>query len=666
MASCIVASFVLACSDEGSLASKSAIATSGDIYLTENLELRPGEDLELAAGTKITALGNFKITAADGASVRIEGTADNPVVCEREGGGVWGGITVAGGGSLEVRHATVVGAPLVAINGATLIVEDSSLSDYTIAIPAIVFADNAAKATLSRVHVSNYYEIHFVRTPTTIEDCLLEGMIGDGIDFDNSPEGSLIRGCTIRNSSIWNVDGIDFGVAFYPTGESSVGTVEDCLIYDITDKGISVGEGASRVDIKNCLIHHVGIGISAKDNSKVFAQGVTLADSNFGINCYEERGGAGGGSFTGTDMVVLGNLIQVQATDNSSVALGYSGVQARSASMDTTNVVEYINDPNGQFTNRVARDYTLKSTGSLATLVTATGLSVPGYSGAVGATASSVGATDFSPTPVKAAVYGDSRDGSVYHEKIVSRLTTVESPDLVIHTGDMVSSGTDPAQWQLFDDITAPLRKIAPIFPVPGNHEGEAILYYDHFDLPLNDSGNEKWYAVNKENTLFIMLNSNILARASGDAERIAQLAWLESTLAASALSGSGIEFRFVSLHYPLYTAGSASHPDPLVEFPIRDTLALILEDPRWQVDMVFSGHDHFYERRAHNGTEYFVFGGGGAPLQAKDSVEDPDSTAMFFSKSNHYGVLLVDEHTAKIEVKDLDGIVIDSFEVSK
>jgi hypothetical protein len=63
---------------------------------------------------------------------------------------------------------------------------------------------------------------------------------------------------------------------------------------------------------------------------------------------------------------------------------------------------------------------------------------------------------------------------------------------------------------------------------------------------------------------------------------------------------------------------------------PVRETLAPIFESstsPRLhrKADVVFSGHNHFYERSVYGGVQYVVTGGGGAPLHDPWPDEPPE-----------------------------------------
>lgn len=80
-------------------------------------------------------------------------------------------------------------------------------------------------------------------------------------------------------------------------------------------------------------------------------------------------------------------------------------------------------------------------------------------------------------------------------------------------------------------------------------------------------------------------------------------------------------------------------------------------------MDIVFSGHDHDYERTAPiGGVTYVVTGGGGKELYR---AGDSDWTA--FSQSTHHAVLMnVDGDRLSLRAVKPDGTVIDHLTLSK
>jgi hypothetical protein len=79
-------------------------------------------------------------------------------------------------------------------------------------------------------------------------------------------------------------------------------------------------------------------------------------------------------------------------------------------------------------------------------------------------------------------------------------------------------------------------------------------------------------------------------------------------------------------------------------------------------VTAVFSGHDHNYQHHVHNGIHYIVAGGGGAPLYG---VSQNSETVVTSTRIENYVRIRVDEGRAHVEAVDIDGNLLDSFELS-
>jgi hypothetical protein len=82
----------------------------------------------------------------------------------------------------------------------------------------------------------------------------------------------------------------------------------------------------------------------------------------------------------------------------------------------------------------------------------------------------------------------------------------------------------------------------------------------------------------------------------------------------------------------------------------------------RYQVDLVFSGHDHNYERSIVDNVTYVVTGGGGSPLY--DNGHSP--WTVYSEKTYHYCLLSANSTTMSFEAKKPDGSVFDSFQLAR
>jgi len=140
-----------------------------------------------------------------------------------------------------------------------------------------------------------------------------------------------------------------------------------------------------------------------------------------------------------------------------------------------------------------------------------------------------------------------------------------------------------------------------------GNHDDPNQRFYEPFHM-----GGERYHTFKKGNVRFFVLDSNYL-----DPD---QRAWLEKEL-----TSSGSEWKIAYFHHPLYTTAARG---PEVE--LRKVLEPLFV--KTGVDVVFSGHEHVYERiKPQEGIYYFTVGGA-AKLRDGDAHKGDLAEAVFAS----------------------------------
>jgi len=245
------------------------------------------------------------------------------------------------------------------------------------------------------------------------------------------------------------------------------------------------------------------------------------------------------------------------------------------------------------------------------------------------------------PIIQKIAIYGDSRTGDDIHQQIVNLMLEKE-PEAVFHTGDMVEDGNNPNDWLTFDNITRDLQESAQFHPCLGNHEAESPFYFAYFGIPES----MRWYSVNHFGIHFAVLDSNWAIGVGSD-----QYNWLVNDLA-----NSQSDFKVVILHHPIY---SVTREDPLYN-QLQSTLVPVFQQNN--VRIVFSGHEHNYERFYNAGIYYIVTGGGGAPLYDK-TLDNP--RLQVFIMSHHYCFLTYDGENLTVRVYDNGDSLLDQFTIN-
>jgi hypothetical protein len=207
---------------------------------------------------------------------------------------------------------------------------------------------------------------------------------------------------------------------------------------------------------------------------------------------------------------------------------------------------------------------------------------------------------------VRIAVYGDVRGGHDVHGRLVAAMLR-DAPDLVVATGDLVLRGTDEGDWQRLFEVIRPLAARVPYYPAVGNHDvgrsgdeerrmNETLALWPG---PPDRPEWAHWYSFDVGSVHIAMLDSN----AYGEP---AQLRWLDADLAAARAAGTRAILA-VTHDGPWSRGVHGGNARAAVEY------VPVLE--RHGATILFSGHDHLYQRGKVGRLAYVVTGGGGAPL---------------------------------------------------
>lgn len=274
-------------------------------------------------------------------------------------------------------------------------------------------------------------------------------------------------------------------------------------------------------------------------------------------------------------------------------------------------------------------------------------------------------------------VFGDSGMGSRAQYLLAATMARAEpAADFLLHTGDLVYP--DGARRRYEERFFAPYRHLlarANLWPCLGNHDvkkanpdnpdprdGSAPAYEGVFELPQNGppglpANHNYWF--DYASCRIAVLDSNV--REDVLAEKVAP--WLQAVMADAAP-----RWKFVVFHHPPYT-GARHKPDAR----IQRTLVPVLDAAG--VDVVFSGHDHLYERlrplrdgqivAPGAGVLYIVTGAGGAELyEMKESR--PDYIAAFDDHDYSVTQVTVDGDELVLRQIVLDGRVVDELTLQK
>ena len=251
--------------------------------------------------------------------------------------------------------------------------------------------------------------------------------------------------------------------------------------------------------------------------------------------------------------------------------------------------------------------------------------------------------------PIRFVVYGDTRNGHEIHARLEEQVIK-DDPDFVLTLGDLVDRGSEESDWQRYFQVSAPLLRVLPIVPALGNHEvyraTEGLAHWLEVFPPPAGAPEPGYYAFDAAGVHFTILDSNQLRSPR-------QLAWCEQDLARAAKARA----RFVAMHDGPWSAGFHGGSSDAVR-------AYVPLFQKYGVSMVFSGHDHDYERGRQLGVDYIVSGGGGAPLYPPrcgmpGRAACPPST-IAITPEYHYVLVEVHRDDYRICPKHIDGTALE------
>jgi 3',5'-cyclic AMP phosphodiesterase CpdA len=196
---------------------------------------------------------------------------------------------------------------------------------------------------------------------------------------------------------------------------------------------------------------------------------------------------------------------------------------------------------------------------------------------------------------LKFAVLGDFGTGDDSQYELGEQMALVHDRfpyDFVILVGDNLYGSERPQDFA--KKFEKPYKRLldagVKFYASLGNHDAREQRYYKLFNM----DGRLYYTFSPRPNVRFFALESTYPVPE--------QIAWVEDQLKAS-----GSDWKIVFFHHPLYSSGDRHGSD----LRLREVLEPLFV--KYNVSVVFTGHDHFYERvKPQKGIAYFVVGSGG------------------------------------------------------
>lgn len=252
-------------------------------------------------------------------------------------------------------------------------------------------------------------------------------------------------------------------------------------------------------------------------------------------------------------------------------------------------------------------------------------------------------------------VFGDNRPANPtspqpkMFKQLVEQME-LDQPDLVFSVGDMVMGKTqDRALYrQQYLDFLEVIEELhVPFYAAAGNHDAHNSIGQSLFRELINQ---DLYYSLDYGGSHFIVLNTDIVGQAGKIAEP--QLSWLKQDLETH----KDASHIFVFMHRPPY---SVMNPESkknkhisFVDTENRNEIRSLMRN--YSVNVVFAGHEHFFNKQVHDGVTYIITGCAGAFPYA-----DVEHGGIF-----HYALVEVDKEI-RITVVKLGGERIDPDSIS-
>src|SRR5687767_2543819 len=243
---------------------------------------------------------------------------------------------------------------------------------------------------------------------------------------------------------------------------------------------------------------------------------------------------------------------------------------------------------------------------------------------------------------VKFAVMGDTGTGSSKQIDVAETMARYRSAfpfEFVLMLGDNMYGGESAKDFEA--KFSGPYKQLldsqVKFYAALGNHDQNLQKNYVNFNM-----NGKEYYRIKKGNVAFYSLNSNYMDKK--------QVEWLQDELAKDTS-----EWKVAFMHHPPYSSGGKHGSDT----QLREVIEPIFV--KYGVNVVLTGHDHFYERiKPQTGIYYFVSGAAGK-LRTGDIKDGSPLTAKGYDRDLSFMLIEVDGKQMHFQAISRTGETIDS-----
>jgi predicted phosphodiesterase len=246
------------------------------------------------------------------------------------------------------------------------------------------------------------------------------------------------------------------------------------------------------------------------------------------------------------------------------------------------------------------------------------------------------------PDSVKFLVIGDSGTGDRRQYEVGAKIVEAfgQFPfEFAIMLGDNMYGSERAIDFvNKFEKPYKPLLDAGVKFHASlGNHDDPSQRFYAGFNMD-----GKRYYTFRKKDVEFFVLDSTYMAPP--------QVSWLREEL-----KRSNAKWKLSYFHHPIYSSGERHGSELDLQVMIEP---LFLENG---VDVVFSGHEHFYERlKPQKGIQYMIQGGA-AKLRRGNIRDNSPMTAKGFDTDRSFTLVEINGDHLFFETISRLGQVVDS-----
>ncbi|HYB95720.1 MAG TPA: metallophosphoesterase [Vicinamibacterales bacterium] len=252
---------------------------------------------------------------------------------------------------------------------------------------------------------------------------------------------------------------------------------------------------------------------------------------------------------------------------------------------------------------------------------------------------------------IKFAVIGDSGRGTKEQHEVASRMTEYRQRfayEFVLMAGDNIYEGEateEDYRLKFEEPYKALLDAGVKFYAALGNHDDTNQVYYK----PFNMDGKRYYTFVPPVDPItrwdtrvrFFAIDSTYI--------NLEQIRWLDKEM-----TESRAEWKIAFLHHPLYTSGRYGLAARGIRLGLESTFV------NGGVDVVFSGHEHIYQRmEMQNGVLYFITGGAGS-LREGDASPAP-FVARSYDRDYHFMLVEINDEGFFFQAINRAGDTVDA-----